>query len=255
MRVGSVRIYFVKRNVFMSDRLSRTRALLGEEAMERLKNAHVAVFGIGGVGGYAVEALARSGVGKITLVDSDSVSTTNINRQIHALVSTVGMPKVEAAKTRILDISPDIEVNAVQMFYSADTQEHFDFCEYDYIIDAIDTVSSKILLIENADKCKTPIVSSMGTGNKLDPSRLEVEDIFKTSVCPLARVMRNELKKRGIKNLKVVYSKEEPIKPAEMSEQLPPGKHAIPASTAFVPAAAGLLLSSVVIRALSQKNR
>ncbi len=237
----------------MPDRLSRTRALLGDKAMEKLKNAHVAVFGIGGVGGYAVEALARSGVGKITLVDSDDVSTTNINRQIYALRSTVGMPKVDAAKARILDISPDIEVNAVREFYSDETQDKFDFSKFDYIIDAIDTVSAKILLAINAQKCGTPIISSMGTGNKLDPSRLEVEDIFKTSVCPLARVMRNELKKRGIKKLKVVYSKEEPIKPVGITEQLPPGKHAIPASTAFVPAAAGLLLSSVVVRALSEK--
>jgi len=237
----------------MSDRLSRTRALLGDKAMEKLKNSHVAVFGIGGVGGYAVEALARSGVGKITLVDNDEISVSNINRQIYALSSTVGLPKVDAAKARILDISPDIEVNAVKSFYCAETQDSFDFSEYDYIIDAIDTISAKILLVINAQKSGTPIISSMGTGNKLDPSRLEVEDIYKTSVCPLAKVMRNELKKRGVKKLAVVYSKEEPIKPMEISELLPPGKRAIPASTAFVPAAAGLLLASVVIRALSEK--
>lgn len=238
----------------MSDRLSRTRVLLGEEAINKLEKSHVAVFGIGGVGGYAVEALARSGVGELTLVDSDEVSITNINRQMHALCSTVGKPKVEAAKDRILDICPDIKVNCIQSFYSAETAPCFDFTKYNYIVDAIDTVSSKILLIENAQKNNVPIISCMGTGNKLDPSRLEVSDIYKTSVCPLARVMRTELKKRGIKKLCVVYSKEEPVKAKVEGESLPDGKRSIPASTAFVPASAGLLMASVVIRELCKSE-
>ena len=238
----------------MTDRLSRTRALLGEDSMKKLWNSHVAVFGVGGVGGYAIEALARSGVGKLTIVDSDEVSVTNINRQLHALCSTIDTPKVDAAKARINDICPDICVEVSQSFYCAETADQFDFSTYDYIVDAIDSVSSKILLIENAKKNNVPIISCMGTGNKLDPSRLEVSDIYKTSVCPLARVMRTELKKRGIKKLCVVYSKEEPIKVKVEGEELPEGKRSIPASTAFVPASAGLLMASVVVKELCESE-
>lgn len=239
----------------MSDRLSRTRTLLGNDAMERLKNVHVAVFGVGGVGGYAVESLARSGIGKITLVDSDIVSISNINRQLHALYSTVGQKKVYCASNRIHDISPDIEVEAICEFYSDKTQEKFDFTKYDYIIDAIDSLSSKILLIENAVKYNVPIVSSMGTGNKVHPEMLEITDIYKTSVCPLARRLRTELKKKGIKKLCVVYSKEVPVKPGvEIKDEEHPERRSVPASSAFVPACAGLILSSVVIRELAEKE-
>ena len=239
----------------MSDRLSRTRALLGSDAMEKLKNSHVAVFGVGGVGGYALESLARSGIGRLTIVDSDIFSVSNINRQIHALHSTVGEKKVEVAKKRIHDISPDIEVEAICEFYCKETQDKFDFNQYDYIVDAIDSLSSKILLIENAKKFAVPIVSSMGTGNKIHPELLEISDIYKTSVCPLARRLRAELKKRDIKKLCVVYSKEEPIKPnVQINDQAHPSRRGVPASSAFVPACAGLLLSSVVIRELSEKR-
>ncbi|MBQ1546512.1 MAG: tRNA threonylcarbamoyladenosine dehydratase [Clostridia bacterium] len=230
----------------MMNEFSRTELLLGEENMKKLKNARVAVFGIGGVGGHAAEALVRSGIGAIDLIDNDDVSLTNINRQIIALHSTVGMAKVDVAKKRFLDINPNINIVTHKIFYTPDTSDMFDFHNYDYIIDAIDSVTGKLELVVQADRCKVPIISSMGAGNKLHPEMFEITDIYKTSVCPLARVMRTELKKRGIKKLKVVYSKEPPITPLESDEDK--GKRlSIPGSTAFVPSAAGLLLASAVI--------
>ena len=196
----------------MLDQFSRTELLFGKKAMERLSSSRVAVFGIGGVGGFTVEALARSGVGAIDLIDHDKVCLTNINRQIIATHKTVGKYKVDAAAERILEINPDCKVTAHKIFYMPDTQDGFDFSPFDYIVDAIDTVTGKLLIAENAVKCGVPVISCMGAGNKLDPTAFEVADIFKTSVCPLAKVMRRELKKRGIERLKVVYSKEEPKK-------------------------------------------
>lgn len=223
----------------------RTEQLLGSDNINKLKNARVAVFGIGGVGGYAVEGLARTGIGAIDLIDNDTVSITNLNRQIIATQNTLGTLKTEAAKERILSINPEIDVMTHNLFYSAETAESFDLSIYDYVIDAIDTVSAKLELISRCKALNIPIISSMGTGNKLDATKLEVTDIFKTSVCPLARVMRYELKKRGIKKLKVVYSKEEPIKPTVQGEEH--GRH-IPASAVFVPAAAGFILASEVVK-------
>ena len=198
----------------MLDRFSRTQLVFGKEAMDRLKGSRVAVFGVGGVGGYTVEALARSGVGAIDIIDDDKVCLTNINRQIIATGKTVGKYKVDVAKERIEEINPDCKVTAFRTFYMPETANQFDFTQYDYVVDAIDTVTGKIALIENAKNAGTPIISSMGAGNKVDPTAFEVADIYKTSVCPLARVMRYELKRRGIKKLKVVYSKEKPIPPA-----------------------------------------
>lgn len=197
----------------MLDRFSRTQLVFGKEAMYRLKGSRVAVFGVGGVGGYTVEALARSGVGAIDIIDDDKVCLTNINRQIIATTKTVGKYKVDVAKERIEEINPDCKVTAFRTFYMPETADQFDFTQYDYVVDAIDTVTGKIALIENAKKAGTPIISSMGAGNKVDPTAFEVADIYKTSVCPLARVMRYELKRRGIKKLKVVYSKEKPVPP------------------------------------------
>ena len=197
----------------MKPQLSRTQNLLGEEAIRKLNRSRVAVFGIGGVGGYVVEALARSGIGSIDIIDSDAVDITNLNRQIIATQKTVGLSKVEAAKSRIADIDPEIKVTAHNVFFDASSADVFDFTKYDYVIDAIDTVSSKIELVLKANEANAPIISCMGTGNKLNAAMLEVGDIYKTSVCPLARVMRYELKKRGVKRLKVVYSKEQPLKP------------------------------------------
>jgi tRNA A37 threonylcarbamoyladenosine dehydratase len=232
------------------DRFERTRLIMGDNIMEKIKNSHVAVFGIGGVGGYAAEALARSGVGRIDLIDNDVVSKTNINRQIIALTSTVGKFKTEVMKQRILEINPTADVREYKIFFMTDTK--FDFSQYDYIIDAVDTVTAKLEIITRAINCGVNVISSMGTGNKLDPTRLEVSDIYKTSVCPLARVMRRELKKRGIKKLKVVYSKEEPVTPLiNITEN---GRH-IPGSTAFVPSAAGLIIASEVIRDLSKTHQ
>ena len=233
----------------MSDRYERTRLLLGEEGIDRLRRAHIAVFGVGGVGGYAVEALARAGVGTFTLVDSDTVSESNINRQIIALTSTVGKYKVDVFGDRIHDIDPDTVVNLYKTFVLPENVDTFDFPSFDYIVDAVDTVTAKIALITAARDAGVPVISSMGTGNKLDPSRLEIADISKTSVCPLARVMRIELRKRGIKNLKVVYSKEEPQKvfaPPEEGEK----RRAVPGSVSFVPPAAGLLIASEVVKDL-----
>lgn len=224
---------------------SRAELLLGEEALEKLRSARVALFGIGGVGSFAAEALARGGVGHITLVDGDTVSITNINRQLIALHSTVGKEKTAVMAERIADISPETEVETYHVVYGAENRDLLDFSIYDYVIDAIDTVTSKLILIEEAKKAGVPVISCMGTGNKFHPERFEVTDISKTSVCPLAKVMRKELKVRGIKNVKVVYSKEEPQKPAASTET---GKRQIPGSLSFVPPVAGLLLAGEVIR-------
>lgn len=243
----------------MLDRFSRTQLVFGKEAMDRLKGSRVAVFGVGGVGGYTVEALARSGVGAIDIIDNDKVCLTNINRQIIATGKTVGKYKVDVAKERIEEINPDCKVTAFRTFYMPETADQFDFTEYDYVVDAIDTVTGKIALIENAKKAGTPIISSMGAGNKVDPTAFEVADIYKTSVCPLARVMRYELKRRGIKKLKVVYSKEKPIPPIDdedpngengclsMADKVA-GKRQVPGSTAFVPSVAGLIIAGEVIK-------
>lgn len=246
----------------MLNEFSRTQLLLGEEAMDKLKNATVAVFGIGGVGSYAAEALARSGVGKLELFDDDKVCLTNINRQLIATRKTIGKQKIEVMRDRILEINPNAEVVLHQCFYTSENADEFDFTKYTYIIDAIDTVSSKLELIVRAEKAGVPVISCMGAGNKLDPTRFEVADIYSTSVCPLARVMRKELKVRGIKQLKVVYSKEPPITPLEdMSISCrahcvcPPGtqrkctiRRAIPGSISFVPSVAGLILAGEVIK-------
>ena len=233
----------------MSEIFKRTELLLGENAVKKLSNCRVAVFGIGGVGGYTAEALARSGVGKLDLIDNDTVSESNINRQIIALHSTVGRAKVDVMKERILDINPDAEVRAYDTFFMPETEGEFDFTLYDYVVDAIDTVTGKIALAVKADKAGTPIISSMGAGNKLDPTAFEVADIYKTSVCPLARVMRRELKQRGIKKLKVVYSKEAPLSPVSDDENEQHRKQT-PGSTAFVPSVAGLIIAGEVIKDL-----
>ena len=238
------------------DPLSRTRLLLGNESMEKLKNARVAVFGLGGVGGYVAEALARSGVGAMELVDHDTVSLTNINRQILATHSTVGMAKAEAARQRVLDIAPDADVTARQTFYSPDTAAEFDFSRYSYVVDAVDSVTGKLALVTAAQKAGVPIISCMGTGNKLDPTRFQIADITKTSVCPLARIMRKECAKRGIRHLKVLFSTEDPI-PSDPSvltdEELPEGRRALPGSVAFVPSVAGLIIAGEVIKDLTCK--
>ena len=236
----------------MKEEFFRTAMLLGEEAMERLQRARVAVFGIGGVGGYTLEALARAGIGQLDLIDSDTVSLSNLNRQILATHSTLGMLKVEAAKKRVLDINPSLQVTTWPIFYTPDTADQFDFTQYDYIVDAIDTVTGKLALVERATAAGTPIICCMGTGNKLDATRFEVADISKTSMCPLARVMRKELGKRGIKHLKVVYSKEEALTPTGWEEEAAAlGKRQIPGSVAFVPGAAGLILAGEVIKDLA----
>ena len=249
----------------MLNQFSRTELLLGHDNMEKLKNARVAVFGIGGVGGFTVEALARSGVGTLDLIDDDKVCLTNINRQIIATRKTIGQYKVDAAKERVLDINPDAVVNTYKTFFVPDTADEFDFASYDYVVDAIDTVTGKIMLVEAAQKAGTPIISSMGAGNKLDPTAFEVADIYKTSVCPLAKVMRRELKKRGIKKLKVVYSKEKALTPIDETENrcrshciCPPGsartctqRRQIPGSTAFVPSVVGLIIAGEVIKDLT----
>lgn len=232
----------------MPDAFSRERMLLGEEAVERLQKSHVIVFGLGGVGSFAVEALARAGVGELTLVDHDTISLTNRNRQLYALHSTMGRLKAEVACERVRDINPDCRVHVIPAFYLPEHAQRFWGARYDYIVDAIDTVSAKIDLACRAQELEIPIIASMGTGNKLDPSRFEVADIYDTQVCPLCRVMRRELKKRDVKKLKVVYSREEPRKPAPCEEET--GKRTVPGSISFVPPAAGLLLAGEVIRAL-----
>ena len=235
----------------MDEQFSRSQLLLGGEAMTKLAGARVAVFGVGGVGGYTVEALARCGVGMLDLIDNDTVSISNLNRQILATHSTVGRLKVDVARERVLDINPACVVRTYPCFYLPDTADQFDFTQYDYIVDAIDTVTGKLLLAERAAEANTPIISAMGTGNKLDPTAFQVADISQTSMCPLARVMRKELKKRGIVHLKVVYSREEPLSPVRgEAEAARLGKRQIPGSVAFVPGAAGLILAGAVIKDL-----
>lgn len=229
---------------------SRTALLLGERTVDNLGNMKVAVFGLGGVGSYAAEALARSGIGVITLVDDDSVSITNINRQLLALHSTVGRQKTQVMKERIKDINSDIITNTYDVFYNEETQNLFDLSGFDYIVDCIDTVTSKLLLIENAKKAGTAIISCMGTGNKLDPSKFEIADISRTSVCPLAKVMRRELKKRHLKKVKVLYSKEVPVKIQDSEETKGSAGRPVPGSIAFVPGVAGLMIAGEVIRDL-----
>lgn len=235
----------------------RTRFLLGREGMERLRKSTVAVFGLGGVGGYVVEALARSGIGRLELVDHDVFSVTNLNRQILATRDVVGQDKVSVAARRIAAIDPAIQVNPRKIFYTPETAHLFDFSQYDYVVDAIDTVTGKLQLIQAARTAGTPIISSMGTGNKLDPTAFRVADIYETSGCPLARIMRKECRKRGIPHLKVVYSPEEPIACAlppddPAWEELPRGRNSLPGSCAFVPGVAGLILAGQVIRELAQ---
>lgn len=223
----------------------RSEALLGADALTTLRNSHVAVFGVGGVGSYTVEALVRGGIGKLSLFDGDVVSETNINRQLVATTKTIGKDKVEIAGKHALDVNPEIEINAEKMFFSQENADSIDFTDFDYVVDAIDTVSSKLLLIEKSKAAGVPIISCMGAGNKLDPTRFEVADISKTSVCPLAKVMRYELKRRGITKVKVVYSKEEPIKHG-LSENGRP----LPGSVSFVPSVAGLIIAGEVIKDL-----
>lgn len=244
----------------MLNQFSRTELLLGKEAMERLSASRVAVFGIGGVGGFTVEALVRSGIGTVDIIDDDKVSLTNINRQIYATLKTVGQYKVDVATQRIHEINPNAVVNTYKTFYTPETADRFDFTKYDYIVDAIDTVTGKLALIENADKAGTPIISCMGAGNKLDATAFEVSDIYKTTMCPLAKVMRKELRRRGIKKLKVVYSKEPPMTPndpdnicaTEHSDTKRTGtpRRQVPGSIAFVPSVAGLIIAGEVIKDL-----
>lgn len=229
---------------------SRTRMLLGDSGMHRLAQARVAVFGVGGVGSYAVEALARSGVGSLVLVDPDVVTESNINRQLVASHRTMGRTKVEVAKERVLDVNPDAQVEVYPVFFRADTAEQFDFSSYSYVIDAIDSISSKLLLIERATQAGVPIISSMSAGNKLDPTRFQVADLSETSVCPMARILRRELRKRGIFHVKVVYSQEHSRIP-EAGDAPAPGKHTTPGSVAFVPSVAGLIAAGETIRDLS----
>ena len=237
--------------------LTRTEILIGEDNIKKLKNSSVIIFGVGGVGSFCVEAIARCGIGNIHIVDDDTISITNINRQLIATHSTIGKDKIEVVKQRILDINPDANVSASKVFYTKDTVSSIDLSKYDYIIDAIDTISSKILLVEEATRQNIPIISSMGTGNKLDPTKFVVTDIYKTFMCPLAKVMRYELKKRGIKKLKVVYSTEKPIKPAPIKLDLNSKsssefrdtnkRRETPGSISFVPSVAGLIMASQVV--------
>ncbi len=257
----------------MESQFSRTELLLGKEGLEKLKEAKVAVFGIGGVGGYVVEALVRSGIEHFVLVDSDTVSISNLNRQIIATHDTIGKYKTEVMKDRILSINPNADVEVYNCFFLPDNKEKFDFSSYSYVVDAVDTVTAKIELVMQAQASRVPVISSMGAGNKLNPTAFEVADIYKTSVCPLAKVMRRELKKRNVKHLKVVYSKEEPIKPPikpmeqQVSQEkldiilekesgiekkgITPMKKTIPGSIAFVPSAAGLIIASEVVKDLA----
>ena len=237
----------------MLNEFSRTELLLGADAINILSEKKVIIFGVGGVGGYVAEALARTGVGEIDIVDNDKVALTNINRQIIALHSTIGRYKVDVAKERMLDINPNLKINTYKTFFTPETQDEFDFTKYDYIVDAIDTVVGKLALVEKSKSANVPIICSMGAGNKLNPTMFEVTDISKTSVCPLAKVMRQELKKRNIKDVKVVYSKEIPIVPKENEDTLiekVSGKNRVPASIAFVPSVVGLILAGEVIKDL-----
>lgn len=237
----------------MRKEFARSELVLGTEAMNLLEQKSVAVFGVGGVGGYVVEALARTGVGTLHLVDNDKVSETNINRQIIALHSTIGREKTEVMRERVLDINPEAKVIVHNCFFLPENAHEFDFAQYDYVVDAVDTVTAKIEIIMRAQEAGIPVISSMGTGNKQNPGAFEVADIYKTSVCPLARVMRRELKKRGVKKLKVVYSKEEPVMRRKAEDYREPGveKRSIPGSLAFVPSVAGLMIAHEVIRELS----
>lgn len=240
----------------MDGQTIRTRMLLGDAALDKLRRSRVAVFGLGGVGAYAVEALARSGLGALELIDNDTLAESNLNRQLLALHSTLGQPKTEAAARRVRDIDPTIEVRCRRCFYLPETAGDFDFTTYDYVIDAIDTVTGKIQLVLQAREAGTPIISAMGTGNKLDPAALRVADISETRVCPLARVMRKELRRLGVEHLKVVYSEEKPLIPLENPAELAgSARRSIPGSTAFVPGAAGLLLASAVVRDLTEGLR
>ena len=253
----------------MLNQFSRTELLIGKEALERLSKAHVAVFGIGGVGGYVVEALVRSGIGAYDLIDDDKVCLTNLNRQIIATRDTIGRHKVEVMRERILSINPDAEVTTHRCFYLPENAQDFDFSSYDYVVDAVDTVTAKLEIVMRAKESNIPVISCMGVGNKLNPTQLEIADIYKTSVCPLAKVMRRELRKRGVDKLKVLYSKEEPITPLDDSEDTcrehcvcPPGttlkctqRRAIPGSISFVPSAAGLIIASEVVKDLAGINR
>ena len=228
----------------MNSEFSRTENLIGANALEKLKKCHIAVFGVGGVGGFVVEALARAGVGTIDLIDSDCVDITNLNRQIIALHSTIGKQKVAVMRDRVLDINPNANVNIFPLLFLPENSSQFDFSKYDYVVDAIDNITAKIELVMKCQEANTPIIASMGTGNKLDPTKFEISDIYKTSVCPLAKVMRYELKKRGVKKLKVLFSKENPIKTADRT----------PASISFVPSAAGLIIAGEVIKDIIKKE-
>ena len=243
----------------MINQFSRTELLLGSKAIEILKNAHVAIFGIGGVGGYVVEALARSGIGHFTIIDNDKVSLSNCNRQIIATTKTVGLDKVDVMKERILSINPDAIVDTYKCFFLPETQDQFDFTHFDYVVDAIDTVSGKIAIILKAKEANVPVISSMGTGNKLNPMAFIVSDIYKTEMDPLAKVMRHELKKRHVKKLKVVYSKEKPIEPLinddTQKEIARTSRRSVPGSNAFVPPAAGLLIASEVVKDLTSAKK
>ncbi|MCD8322583.1 MAG: tRNA threonylcarbamoyladenosine dehydratase [Oscillospiraceae bacterium] len=250
----------------MLDQFSRTQLIFGKPAMERLAASRVAVFGVGGVGGYTVEALARSGVGALDLIDDDRVCLTNLNRQIFATRKTIGQYKVDVAADRVEEINPGAAVRTYKTFFGPETAGMFDFSAYDYVVDAIDTVSGKIALVECAQRAGTPVISSMGAGNKVDPTAFQVADIYETSVCPLARVMRHELRKRGVKHLKVVYSQEKPIPPLEDEEiscryhcVCPPGtvrkcaeRRQVPGSNAFVPSVVGLIIAGEVVKELAQ---
>lgn len=240
----------------MVEEFSRTGLLLGSEALEKLAQSRVAVFGIGGVGGYVVEALVRSGIGAVDLIDNDTVCLSNLNRQIIATRKTVGQYKTDVMKERIMDINPECKVEIHRCFYLPETKDEFDFSQYSYVVDAVDTVTAKIQLVVQAEEAGVPIISSMGAGNKLNPADFEITDIYKTSVCPLAKVMRRELKKRNVKHLKVVYSKEEPIAPIENTETEQTGadvaskRRSTPGSVAFVPSVVGLLIASEVVKDL-----
>ena len=250
----------------MLNQFSRTQLIYGAEAIQRLGACRVAVFGVGGVGGYAVEALARSGIGALDLIDDDRICLTNLNRQLYATHSTIGQYKVDVAEKRIMDINPECTVRTYKTFYLPETRDQFDFLQYDYVLDAIDTVAGKLALAEQAQQAGTPIISAMGAGNKTDPTAFRVADIYQTSVCPLARVMRSECRRRGIRHLKVVFSTEPPIRPEEDAEiscrtncVCPPGtrkctvRRDIPGSTAFVPSVAGLIMAGEAVRDLCGK--
>ena len=248
---------YIEEGIDLGNKFDRTKRLLGADAMEKLNKAHVAVFGIGGVGGHAVDALVRSGIGTITIVDSDEVAESNINRQLIATTKSIGRKKVDAMKEHILEINPEVKVYTYDCFFLPETKDNFNFRDYDYVVDAVDTVTAKLSLVEACKEANVSIISSMGAGNKLDPTAFEVTDIYKTSVCPLAKVMRKELKVRGIKKLKVVYSKEIPLEPIADETFVSDEKRsrrATPGSIAFVPSVAGLILAGEVIKDLVRQD-